>query len=101
MYACCWRIWPRGGRSTDTWKRSELDASIFMKSGQPWDHDQPSVPKYDAYPTGRCCPTTRPAVDCVSALSPDPSSAFNTDPIGRPDIPIKPIGWTLRRGVNV
>jgi hypothetical protein len=33
------------------------DADIFMKSAQPWDHDQPNVPKYDGYPTGQSYPT--------------------------------------------
>ena len=33
------------------------DADIFMKSAQPWDHDQPNVPKYDTYPPGRSYPT--------------------------------------------
>ena len=33
------------------------DADIFMKSAQPWDHDQPDVPKHDTYPPGRSYPT--------------------------------------------
>jgi len=33
------------------------DADIFMKSAQPWDLDQPNVPKYDAYPPGQSYPT--------------------------------------------
>ena len=33
------------------------DADIFMKSAQPWDHDQPNVPKYDGYPPGKSYPT--------------------------------------------
>ena len=29
-----------------------------MKSAQPWDHDQPNVPKYDdGYPPGQSYPT--------------------------------------------
>ena len=38
---------------------------------------------------------------CVSAPPTDPSSASNIDPVVRPDFPFKPMGWTLRRGVNV
>jgi hypothetical protein len=33
------------------------DADIFMKSAQPWDHDEPNVPKYDTYPSGQSYPT--------------------------------------------
>ena len=33
------------------------DADIFMKSAQPWDHDQPNVPKYDTYSLGQSYPT--------------------------------------------
>ena len=29
------------------WFKPEAD--IFMKSAQPWDHDQPNVPKHDTY----------------------------------------------------
>src|SRR6478736_2080354 len=29
------------------------DADIFMKSAQPWDHDQPNVPKHETYPPGQ------------------------------------------------
>src|SRR5215467_7597904 len=32
------------------------DADIFMKSAQPWDHDQPDVPKHDTYPPGQSYP---------------------------------------------
>ena len=33
------------------------DADIFMRSAQPWDHDQSDVPKHDAYPPGHSYPT--------------------------------------------
>jgi hypothetical protein len=33
------------------------DADIFVKSAQPWDHDQPNAPKYDTYPPGQSYPT--------------------------------------------
>jgi len=33
------------------------DADIFMRSAQPWDHDQRDVPKHDTYPPGRSYPT--------------------------------------------
>ncbi len=33
------------------------DANIFVKSAQPWDHDQPNVPKYDTYSLGQSYPT--------------------------------------------
>ncbi len=29
------------------------DANIFAKSAQPWDHMDPSVPRFDVYPTGK------------------------------------------------
>jgi hypothetical protein len=29
------------------------EAHIFVKSAQPWDHLDPALPKYDAYPPGR------------------------------------------------
>jgi hypothetical protein len=29
------------------------DADIFVKSAQPWDHMNPTLPKYDTYPPGR------------------------------------------------
>jgi hypothetical protein len=34
-----------------SWFRPEAD--IFVKSAQPWDHMNPDIPKYDAYPPGR------------------------------------------------
>jgi hypothetical protein len=34
------------------------DADIFMNSAQPWDHDQPGVPKYGTYPPGQSYPTS-------------------------------------------
>jgi hypothetical protein len=34
------------------------DADICMKSAQPWDHDQPKVPKHDTYPPGQSYPTS-------------------------------------------
>ena len=39
------------------------DADIFMKSAQPWDHDQPNVPKHDTYPPGQSYPTAMPHGD--------------------------------------
>jgi len=35
------------------------DADIFMRSAQPWDHEQPDVPKHDTYPPGQSYPTAR------------------------------------------
>ncbi len=32
------------------------DADIFMKSAQPWDTHDPSVPQYDTYPDGKAYP---------------------------------------------
>jgi hypothetical protein len=29
------------------------DADIFIKSAQPWDHMDPALPKYPAYPPGK------------------------------------------------
>jgi hypothetical protein len=29
------------------------EAHIFVKSAQPWDHLDPDLPKYQAYPPGR------------------------------------------------
>ena len=37
-----------------SWFRPEAD--IFMRSAQPWDHDETGVPKYDGYPSGRSYP---------------------------------------------
>ena len=39
------------------------DADIFMKSAQPWDHDEPNVPKYDTYPRDNPTRPRRPAMD--------------------------------------
>ncbi len=36
------------------WFRPKAD--IFMRSAQPWDHDETGVPKYDGYPPGRSYP---------------------------------------------
>jgi hypothetical protein len=44
------------------------DADIFMKSAQPWDHDQPNVPKYDGYPLDNPTRPRRPAKDCHRSL---------------------------------
>ena len=37
-----------------SWFRPEAD--IFMRSAQPWDHDETGVPKYDGYPPGQSYP---------------------------------------------
>ena len=37
-----------------SWFRPEAD--IFMRSAQPWDHDETGAPKYDGYPPGRSYP---------------------------------------------
>ena len=37
-----------------SWFRPEAD--IFMRSAQPWDHDETGVPKFDGYPPGRSYP---------------------------------------------
>jgi len=37
-----------------SWFRPEAD--IFMRSAQPWDHDEIGVPKYDGYPPDRSYP---------------------------------------------
>ena len=34
-----------------SWFRPE--ANIFVKSAQPWDHLDPAVPQFQAYPSGK------------------------------------------------
>ncbi|MBV9251553.1 MAG: GFA family protein [Acetobacteraceae bacterium] len=38
-----------------SWFRPEAD--IFVKSAQPWEHMDPAVPKYPAYPPGKSYPS--------------------------------------------